>query len=74
MVSLISNLEEHQISSQILGKKQLYYSLEVREGQSQSVDVLYVQDGMDYVRLGKLQDAWHDILTEEGRRDVSFPS
>ncbi|WP_179884906.1 alpha/beta hydrolase-fold protein [Bacillus sp. AFS015802] len=67
---MISNLEEHQISSQILGKKQLYYSLEVQEGERQAVDVLYVQDGEDYVRLGKLQDAWHDILKEEGRRDV----
>lgn len=70
MDSLISNLEEHQISSRILGKKQVYYSLEVLEGQSQAVDVLYVQDGMDYVRLGKLQDAWHHVLKEKGRRDV----
>ncbi len=72
MVSLISNLEEHQINSHTLGKKQLYYSMEVREGQSQAVDVLYVQDGMDYLRLGKLQDTWDHILKEEGRRDYHF--
>jgi enterochelin esterase-like enzyme len=70
MVSLISSLEEHQIMSHALGNNQIYYTLEVKQGHSDMVDVLFVQDGGDYIELGQLHQALHHVLQGETGKDV----
>ncbi|WP_299744360.1 esterase family protein [uncultured Rossellomorea sp.] len=70
MVSLISSLREHQMMSHTLGKKLLYYTLEVKQGHSDAVDILFVQDGRDYIELGHLHQALHQVLQGETGRGL----
>ncbi|MGM0854009.1 MAG: alpha/beta hydrolase-fold protein [Bacillota bacterium] len=57
-----SRLKECVMTSHFLRRDQLYYTYEYKRGQSNVVDLLFVQDGMDYVELGHIQQALESIL------------
>jgi enterochelin esterase-like enzyme len=59
---LNSRLKECVMTSHYLRRDQLYYTYEYKRGQSNVVDLLFIQDGMDYVELGHIDQALESIL------------
>jgi enterochelin esterase-like enzyme len=66
MRSLNASLKECVILSSYLRKDQLYYIYEYKRGQGSAVDVLFVQDGLDYVELGEILPSLETILESSG--------
>ncbi|MCR8850493.1 alpha/beta hydrolase-fold protein [Rossellomorea sp. SC111] len=57
-----ASLEECVITSRYLRRDQRYYIHEYKRGHEETVDVLFVQDGMDYAELGEIIPSLDAIL------------
>ncbi|MFN7251906.1 MAG: alpha/beta hydrolase [Anaerobacillus sp.] len=60
------------LQSEMLNRVQSYYLLEKKD-QGQDVDLLFVQDGDDYLQLGQLQDAFRKLKDENRGALILIP-
>lgn len=67
-VNIGSTLKESVYYSEILGRNQTYYIMTPKEIPT-DVDLLFVQDGVDYLELGELKKHFGDLLQSE---EVSY--
>ncbi|CAN7186906.1 alpha/beta hydrolase [Rossellomorea sp. LjRoot5] len=61
-----ASLKECVITSQHLRRDQLYYTCEYKRGQGDVADLLFVQDGLDYVEIGHIQQTIQTVLKNSG--------
>jgi enterochelin esterase-like enzyme len=60
--SLYSSINESVVRSAFLKRDMTYYILESGRDRTETVDLLYVQDGLDYLELGGIREAYEEIL------------
>ncbi len=67
---MAAKLNESAINSCYLGREVVFHTLDIQLGHSKEVDVLFVQDGVDYLELGEFQQTINQVLSNQKKENM----